>query len=687
MTVVTMVHQELVYSQEKRKSTSELAIRSILQPGIHTRGIKGINLREGKPPQDIVKNKNLQVAFVIDGTESMANDISGVQRAIDSFATSFRSLQDEGADNKLEFSVVVYRDKKSGDCEIVQKEFTTDIDNLKKKIASIKTKTGFPAFNELVDVGIFRAIDSLKWSSNENTVKWIIVFGDAPPYPESNIKLGGYVTGREYSDNELIAAAKAVNVSLNFVLCNSGFAKSNNRTEEQLAQLKELYYESVPETKEFMDTLANATEGFVFDLSDESKIVKLAAKAAKEFIKFSPITADEVQATRIALKENIGVPLRIAILPHVTKGRLSMYRNGDNFNPGALSSIQLTRKLNLPGLLVSSRKEVNDALKTLDLNSIKSNDSLVVEMGHELSVDYLIWGDLVEEGNTIRMQSHVYSTTDGTAIASADELVTASELGRNNLVGRVAEKLMREFQVKVKTKKNAFLFVSTFDRSAEKQIRRPYGKEYRVSEKILKGLNHLEKSVEFKTGETGASNDLKKAFLQLTSALKIEPDNVHAHFFLASCLYNLDHAGADGETSNNSGAFKEHLKRAFELRTKSVTNDIRLEIEGDYQLFVECNVDAAIKSYRAIHENGAASEKSLKRANWMLAGIYAGEWGAGSHHLNLKESRIHVLNILARYESSSEAKFFKKQMNWDGTNGAPNPEFRASDYRLAGIFN
>lgn len=680
------------WAQDKRKPTSEMALRSVFEKK-SIKGARGFFIREGKEIKDEVKNKRLQVAFVIDGTDSMSNDIQGVKSAIDDFASRYRRLHDDPEKAVIEFAIVVFRDAKAGNVEFVQQKFTTDLDSIKSKIESIETKTGAPAYEEVMDIGIYQAIDTLDWQNDESTVRWIMVFGDAPPYLQEfpfamkvkNRKgeIEEFETGRKYNNDQIIKAANAKGIALNFVLCNSGFIDNKDYSAEQREKLKTIFDETVPTTRQFMKSLADPTNGFVFDLSDEKNILQLAADAAKEVISLDPITPEDVIRARLALNKNIGTPTNLAVMPHVKRQDLQSWLGSSREDFGSLAAIQLAQKISLPGLIVTSRAEVAKAIKELSLGELQSDEELVVELGQELSVDFVVWGSVEETADETVFHSEVRSTTDGSIVASAtDRSSNKSDLGRNNLAGSVAAKLLRAFQTKMAGKNQATMFVSTYGKTSQKKVRKPFGKEYRTSQAILRGLNFLEKSVEFKTGEPGALDVLKKARLHLKSALLIEPENVHAHLFLASCCFNLKEVDANADAKKLEEEFKNHLSKAFELRETAVATDIQLEIEGDYALFVQKDVGGAVKAYKEILASNAA-EKSIKRANWMLAGIYAGEWGVAKSVTNMKHSRTHVLNIIARFEESSEAKFFKKQFNWDDVDGAKQPEFRASEYRLA----
>ena len=60
--------------------------------------------------------------------------------------------------------------------------------------------------------------------------------------------------------------------------------------------------------------------------------------------------------------------------------------------------------------------------------------------------------------------------------------------------------------------------------------------------------------------------------------------------------------------------------------------------------------------------------QSQLRGHWMLAGIYAGDWGnAGKPIVDAEQSRRHITEILSNWPDSPEAKLLKQWLRWDDT--------------------
>ena len=84
-------------------------------------------------------------------------------------------------------AIVVYRDagSPSGEVEILLDRFSSDEGEIETAIQGLTPESGAPYFHELPDLGIYTAIRKLPWTDDDRVTKWILMFGDAPPYAES----------------------------------------------------------------------------------------------------------------------------------------------------------------------------------------------------------------------------------------------------------------------------------------------------------------------------------------------------------------------------------------------------------------------------------------------------------------------------------------------------------------------
>lgn len=137
---------------------------------------EGLNLYTLKKTSDIPLN--VDVAFVVDATSSMADEIDYLRAELYSIMkTVKRSLKEQ----ELRLATVFYRDK--GDQYVTKKSsFSLNID---KSIDFIKNNSALGGGDtpEAVDLGLSEAIDSLQWSENSLCrVAFLIL--DAPPHSD-----------------------------------------------------------------------------------------------------------------------------------------------------------------------------------------------------------------------------------------------------------------------------------------------------------------------------------------------------------------------------------------------------------------------------------------------------------------------------------------------------------------------
>jgi hypothetical protein len=218
---------------------------------------------------------NLQIALVIDGTDSMGRDIDSLKQTLQAFVEQVSAAKPEG---KVSFALVVYRDS-----EVVRQSrgrltevtmplnrFTAGPQAIESALARVGVATGAPWFEELVDEGLHQALERLDWSTSDDTSRWIILCGDAPPYAPIHAR-------RRHQAAELVLLARDKGVQIHSVLCRSGFEPP----------LPESYGWDVVETSAllrpalriFMGEMALGTGGQFMDLSDQDAVERLVAPA------------------------------------------------------------------------------------------------------------------------------------------------------------------------------------------------------------------------------------------------------------------------------------------------------------------------------------------------------------------------------------------------------------------------
>jgi len=155
---------------------------------------------------NLIKNRNIQIAFLIDATKGMKNHISNVKKAINSFFLTF-SNKSRGNKTKLlpfEISFVVYRDYMDGD-KVFEKicDFTKDVNVLTKKLNAIKVYSshkdnGPGTYPEALYNGINLTLDLQGWKLNKGE-KYILLLGDHGNHEEYN----AYMKAENYYNHNL----------------------------------------------------------------------------------------------------------------------------------------------------------------------------------------------------------------------------------------------------------------------------------------------------------------------------------------------------------------------------------------------------------------------------------------------------------------------------------------------------
>jgi hypothetical protein len=194
---------------------------------------------------------------------------------------------------------------------------------------------------------------------------------------------------------------------------------------------------------------------------------------------------------------------------------------------------------------------------------------------------------------------------------------------------------------------------------------------------LLAGFETLERSLAFATGDADGAQLLQQAQVQLEQAVAEDATNPLGFALLGSCLLNqaraAAQAGDDAQAQSLAKASGAALRKANRFRTEAEFAYIKREIEADYALLVTKDYEQAIAAYEEL--SGTSPDTPLHtalRANWMLAGIYSGDWGiaeAAPEVLDSEKAKQHLVNILAHWTDSSEADFIRKNLRWDGELG------------------
>lgn len=607
--------------------------------------------------------KNLQVAIVLDGTDSMGKEISDLTSRLADIVKGL-SMRKTGDESTISVALVVYRDQKasSGPAVATLGTFTSDLDAVRNALREVKTETGDPFFEEQVDLGISRALKDLPWAERTADVsRWVLICGDAPPYPED-----AGSERRTCTTDELVTLATEKDIQVYAILCNSGFANAEGARNAELATTAQ---QARGAARLFFDRLSSASGGKYLDMWDTAKVEALL-DPSKKIVQHMPAIRDAEIAEFRRARTGSSTPVRIAVLPHQPLTAMSF----EPREPGVQFATYARLKLEqLPGLVVSDLPAVEDAWKqsTNDKEQLKA-------VAKRLDADYLIWGSCKQDAQFVTITTSLYARLEPEPLASAESIVRVpGKDGPYELPQDALDKLRRRTVTSLKQKGLDSGLMGPFsaqdkDEKVAQRINAPIAESKATHDAIVSGIAHLEASLKFvkspnATGETEANpaeKHLRDALLELDTALQQEPKNALAHLLISNCYYNL--ARYD-DTTDEVKAFMQHLMLAYQHRrdSQAVSDLIGLEIEAEYALLVKKDIAEAIEKYQKLADTyGTHATKGAfaQRAHWMLAGIYLGDWGVRDHaadRISLVAAREHIIHMLADWPDSEASTFYR----------------------------
>lgn len=606
---------------------------------------------------------NLEVALVVDGTESMGDQLQSVRDSIESM---MRDLELYKSSN-ISYQIVVYRDagSPSGEVELplqtAGNRFVADRDAVVEAFNKIQVETGAPYFPELADKGVHTALTELSWSTGDDTSRWIFLFGDAPPY-DASFDEPENKASRRVATASLASLASEKGVRINCILCTS-------REEDQDA-----YQKVLDQTRQFMNDLSSSTGGLMLDLSYDDIRSALSEAAPKQDVEFREIgyikqqDVEEVrrQASAAGSIFSEGKRIRVALLPHLPLDEMS-------FDPDQ-KAVQLATELRqrlrvLPGVEFKDSATVADRFKLLTRQGFQG-ESLLQMLARALGVDYVVWGKLEDRSGVLVATSAIYNQTEGRQIVQV-QAATNPTTGPEQLGGMMADKFVSSSIPAAEDNRLRAVFASVQqDADQRSRLIVPVASGGAQSA-LLEGMEALEQALAYPTSAAEGDELLSIAHASLERAVENDDDNPLAQFLLSSCLFNQTRAklqAGDRDAARElMRQFSTQLREAFNNRSQVRGNPaLRTEIEGDYALLVRGNTPEAIRLYRQLlDENSGIDMQAARRAYWMLAGIYAGDWGVDEEHVDPNEAKQCLTQILALWPDSSEAALIKRVLRWD----------------------
>jgi hypothetical protein len=619
------------------------------------------------------EGRSLQLAIVVDGTDSMASELTGVRQSITAMIDDLRRYRGDD----VEIALVIYRDNgsPSGEVTIPLKSFSRDTDAIAAAVEQIVPESGAPFFHELVDVGMHSALSELPWSTDPSTTRWIMLFGDAPPYDETFSDAKYPTARRRYSTELLVALAARKAIRVNCVLCTSD------------EPVKSPYDKAVDQTRSFMNTLASGTDGLMLDLSYpeiRTALIDANQKPEPEYVAISPITRSDITtmsvSQRPATAPAAAVPspqapvpptakdvvattafsdVRIAVLPHLPLNEMT-------FDPD-VPAVQVATALRhnfavVPGVRLASPMEIQKQLLRLRADNV-SDDQRLRALAARLGVDYVIWGSHQATGPVV--QTAAYRRTDGSRVV---------QVSLSGDAGSLTQVLLTAASASPEEKDGALGgLMKRIEQSVSASVlEQPLAATPVTRKEVLATIEALEQALGLPAGSKESLELLSRASTSIAAASATEPRNPIIHWLASNIAYNLAayHFGV-GDVATADAQMKkmgQSLARAYRDRKSVKLPSLVTEIEADYSLLVARNVKAATESYGAMTSSDQPSA-TQRRGHWMLSGIYAGDWGVDESNVNAKAARDHVVAILAGWPESPEAVLLKKWMRWDDAAG------------------
>lgn len=591
-------------------------------------------------------DQELEVAIVVDGTDSMATELEGVRQSIHQMLADLRRYRN----NEVRAALVVYRDagSPSGEVSVLLDKFTADEQAIETAVQQLQPESGAPFFHELTDEGVHHALTALPWTDDTQVTKWILLFGDAPPYAPTFADDANPNARRRYADSILVSIAKRKNIRINCVLCTSG------------GNVSDSYKQSVDQTRSFMNALATGTDGLMLDLSYDAirtAMIDAANQPDVQLAKIEPITAIDLASVRRERTEaasNVRT-VSLAVIPHMPLSQITFAAD----HPAVRVSTALRTKLaRIPGVRVASPRDIKEQLRRLRAEGIKETQAIRGLAGR-LGVDFVVWGQLVPEQATY--QTAAYRRDDGQQIVpisfSDHPNDTAFALIQASAKSSPDDEALSQLMQSVQTVQSA--------------VTAPLGKSESTNDDLLTAMEALEQALAYEMGSDESVQLLEAADRASKNARQAEPNNAIAHWLQSNVAFNqasrLYQQGKNEEAKSRMEQMRAALAKAVETRESVADQSLITEIEADYYLLVARNVQQAIQRYTAMTALNQPLQTQL-RGHWMLSGIYAGDWGtSGSGEEDLSKSRRHLMEVLANWPDSPEAQLLKQWTRWDET--------------------
>ncbi len=162
----------------------------------------------------------LDIAFVLDVTGSMGDELERIQQTIGDITARIKSLP---AAPQIRYGLVAFRDR-TDDYVTRTEDFTQDLAAFKAKLGSLAAAGGGD-YPEAVQEALHDAVSNLSWDTGD-ALRLMFVVGDAPPHLD-------YLQDHAYTSEMRKAAGAGIKI---FPIAASGLDNQGEYVFRQLAQ-------------------------------------------------------------------------------------------------------------------------------------------------------------------------------------------------------------------------------------------------------------------------------------------------------------------------------------------------------------------------------------------------------------------------------------------------------------------
>ena len=625
----------------------------------------------------------MQIAFVIDGTESMAEQLQGVRQQLGAMIGDLRRVLGNG----LSVQMIIYRDEAAASGAIAwplpigKKSWAEDDATIATGLAQLVPESGAPYFYEQVDAGLYAAMNELAWSRDEAVHRWIFLIGDAPPF-RAGFSEPANKASRRYDSELLKRVAEQKRIRVHGLLCPS-------RKEDSA-----VYQQVLPECRQFFEDITSATGGMLLDLSDatvRTQVQAAAAQAAQNFVVLKPITQADIEMLRAAAK-NPTQRVRVAVLPFLELRSMDFSPS----NPMTQLAEEVRSQLDQNGIETRHLSRLETEIARAKRRRVQDSE-LPQHLGQQLEVEYVIWGRPVATANT-GFQAEVYDVRTGKTVVVTDAIDPSSALAVNASAAGGPNTATTASPLNVRL--CALVIKSLSDKSKvnNQQVARVFSGKFQTrlvstsedgARAIQEARLYLQKSLNF-SASLDSSDSIARAEKELQRVAEKESanplwNNLMANVAFAKAMQLRLGGGKRVEVRRWMGLAKTHSEAAFKSRG---TPEYSKEFEADHWLFAG-EFERAIQGYEGIVEESVSPE-TIARARWMLVFLYLGDWGVAetTKLQNLEKARQYAIALLAFHPKSDEALALKHALHWSEQEertlfaALPIEELSPSDRRL-----